>query len=114
MFAIGTPDLDAGGMAKKAAVSEVRAWAKEQGYELGDRGRLPAEVWSAWDSRTVSRAVPQPRAGLSEPVSVSAEDLAAAVARIAQLEQQVDDLTGRLAQLEARAAEPRRLFARAR
>ncbi|MFP5218143.1 MAG: histone-like nucleoid-structuring protein Lsr2 [Actinomycetes bacterium] len=100
-------------MAKKAPVGEVRAWAKEQGFELGDRGRLPAEVWEAWEARTTRGPVPQPRA---EGVAAGAtkDDLAAANSRIHQLEQQVAELADRLAKVESRPAEPRRLFARAR
>lgn len=102
------------GMAKKASVSEVRAWAKEQGFELGDRGRLPAEVWTAWEQRSSRGSVPQPRVAAEVPAGVTAEDLATATARISGLERQVAELTERLAKVEARPAEPRRLFARAR
>ena len=98
-------------MAKRAAVSEVRAWAKEQGFELGDRGRLPAEVWEAWDDR--DGAVPQQRTSPAVP-AVSAEDLAAAQERISRLEQQVAELSARLSTVESRAAEPRKRFARSR
>jgi len=31
-------------------VSAIRAWAKEHGYELGDRGRIPAEVLNAYEA----------------------------------------------------------------
>ena len=101
-------------MAKKAAVGDVRAWAKQQGFELGDRGRLPAEVWAAWEARAGSSAGPQPRPAPSADLAVSAADLAAAQARIDRLEQQVSDLTARLAAVEARSKEPRHRFARSR
>ncbi|MEP9385189.1 Lsr2 family protein [Nocardioides sp. KR10-350] len=44
-----------GGRAKKAttggaSAAEIRAWAKSNGYEVPDRGRIPAEVRSAFDS----------------------------------------------------------------
>ena len=29
--------------------SSVRAWAREQGYEVSDRGRVPKEIRSAYD-----------------------------------------------------------------
>lgn len=29
---------------------EIRAWAKEQGYEVNDRGRVPANVREAYES----------------------------------------------------------------
>lgn len=97
-------------MAKRAAVSEVRAWAKEHGFAIGDRGRLPDEVWAAWESRSTS--VPQQRTSPSAP-SVSLEDFAAAQAQITRLEQQVAELAARLSALETRASEPRKRFARA-
>ena len=31
-------------------VSAVRVWAKEHGYELGDRGRIPAEILNAYEA----------------------------------------------------------------
>ncbi|HWH27597.1 MAG TPA: hypothetical protein VNU26_01320 [Mycobacteriales bacterium] len=102
-------------MAKKAPVSEVRAWAREQGFELGDRGRLPAEVWQAWESRSTTSPVPPPRTAADAPAPATADELAALTASVARLEQQVGALTDRLTELERRpAAEPRRLFARAR
>jgi len=30
--------------------SDVREWAREQGYEVSDRGRVPAEVRNAYDA----------------------------------------------------------------
>lgn len=30
--------------------AEIREWARAQGYAVGDRGRIPAEVRSAYDS----------------------------------------------------------------
>ncbi len=108
------PVADAGCMAKKAPVSDVRAWAKQNGFVLGDRGRLPAEVWAAWESRNGSASMPQPRAEVVNEPGVSAAELAAAHARIEQLEQQMSQLTARLDAVEARNVEPRRLFARTR
>jgi len=31
-------------------VSAIRVWAKEHGYELGDRGRIPAEILNAYEA----------------------------------------------------------------
>jgi hypothetical protein len=101
-------------MANKASVGEVRAWAKKQGFEVADRGRLPAEVWNAWNSSVGSAPVPQQRASDPEPPVATVEALEAAHARIDRLEQQVAELTETLAGLASRPAEPRRLFARAR
>ncbi|WP_299056346.1 Lsr2 family protein [uncultured Nocardioides sp.] len=32
------------------AAAEVRAWAKDNGYDVPDRGRIPSEVREAFDS----------------------------------------------------------------
>lgn len=101
-------------MTKKAAVSEVRAWAKQQGFDLGDRGRLPAEVWSAWDSRRTSAALPAQRTAQAAPPAATAADLEVAQDRIDRLEQQVADLVTRLNALERPAEQPRKRFARAK
>jgi hypothetical protein len=121
-------------MASKTSVSEVRAWAKQQGFALADRGRLPAEVWAAWDlnSKTVGKRnrstteVEQPAAAAAVPtqrsvdtdeparqhdVTALTEDLSAALTRIEQLEQQVSRLSSDLLALKQ---QPRRRFARAR
>ena len=42
-----------GGRAKPSRrpdLSEVRAWARENGYEVSDRGRLSAELTDAYDA----------------------------------------------------------------
>jgi hypothetical protein len=99
----------------KASVSEVRGWAKENGFEVSDRGRLPAEVWAAWETRTETRAMPQPRSDSSTAAdSVGPDDLHEAQARIASLEEQVSGLTARIAALESRSNERRRRFVRSR
>lgn len=33
----------------KAPTSEIRAWAKKEGYEVSDRGRIPADVIEAYN-----------------------------------------------------------------
>ncbi len=35
-------------VARDASPAAVRAWAREQGYDVGERGRLPAEVTAAY------------------------------------------------------------------
>jgi len=35
----------------KTNTAEIRAWAKQQGMDVPDRGRLPKEVQEAWDSK---------------------------------------------------------------
>lgn len=34
----------------KADLGEVRAWARDNGYQVSDRGRVSAEVMTAYDS----------------------------------------------------------------
>src|SRR5438067_520434 len=62
--------------AETPSIAEVRAWAWEQGYGVGDRGPLPADVIEAWNRRHRSRqhtqlrcssevAPPRPRCGPS-------------------------------------------------
>jgi len=34
--------------AGRPSVSEVRAWAREQGHDVSERGRLRSELWEAW------------------------------------------------------------------
>ena len=100
-------------MATKDSVSDVRAWAKQQGFELSDRGRLPAEVWAAWEARGNRRAVSKPRRDTTSSTSKLDEPMKSANVRIDRLEQLVADLTARLVYLESRGGEPRTLVGRA-
>jgi hypothetical protein len=104
--------------AVRASVGEVRAWAKENGFSLGDRGRLPSDVWAAWEEAHVRR-MPAPRAAAEPAVDRSELDgvtteVADLRARVDTLQRQVDELVRRLTAVEQRPAEPRRLFARSR
>ena len=36
------------GSARKPETAEIRAWAKDQGYDVSDRGRIPAEIIEAY------------------------------------------------------------------
>ena len=38
------------GSPKRTDLAEIRAWAREQGWEVSDRGRIAAEIIEAWDS----------------------------------------------------------------
>jgi hypothetical protein len=109
-------------MAKSTAVSEVRAWARSHGYEIGDRGRLPTEVWDAWAAaapKTSKRASRQD-AKPPQPVtpSIDPAELREAQQRINELEVRLDQLSKRMEAVEANAAaQPtaaKRRFARAR
>jgi len=45
----------AGGGRSSAGASDaakIRAWARENGYEVSDRGRVPAEIREAYEQRT--------------------------------------------------------------
>jgi Lsr2 len=37
------------GVAAKADLGEVRSWARDNGFQVSDRGRVSAEVMSAYD-----------------------------------------------------------------
>jgi hypothetical protein len=43
--------------AQAPTTAEIRAWAWEQGYDIGDRGRLPWDVLEAWNKSHRSRKV---------------------------------------------------------
>jgi hypothetical protein len=38
-----------GGGSSRRSSSDVRQWAREQGYEVSDRGRIPANVLEAYE-----------------------------------------------------------------
>lgn len=109
-------------MASSAAVSEVRAWAKTNGFDIGDRGRLPAEVWDAWTAaakppkrRADSR--PQAESAAAPAPKVDQAQLREARERIARLEAELGQLTSRIAAIEQKAEatpQPRRRFVRNR
>ncbi|MFB9732320.1 ERCC4 domain-containing protein [Ornithinimicrobium kibberense] len=42
--------------ARPPAPAQVRAWARQEGYAVSDRGRIPQEVWAAFE-RSGGRAV---------------------------------------------------------
>lgn len=56
-----TPYLDAGREVlqvparkpgkRRGDASAVREWAKTNGFKVGDRGRIPPEVWEAYENR---------------------------------------------------------------
>jgi hypothetical protein len=39
------------GGSRKPETAEIRAWAKDQGYEVSDRGRIPADVIEAYHAK---------------------------------------------------------------
>lgn len=48
---VSTPRGPRGTSAAKNDVGAIRAWAVEQGYEVGHRGRIPASVAAAYQAR---------------------------------------------------------------
>jgi hypothetical protein len=44
------PAATGGRTTGSVASSDVRSWAKENGYEVNDRGRIPAEIRSAFEA----------------------------------------------------------------
>lgn len=69
------PDIPAKAKARtnKAETEALRAWANDNGYELGDRGRISQEVKDAY---AAAQAAPAPAAAQAAP---AAEASAAAV-----------------------------------
>lgn len=47
---------------RKAELDAVRAWARENGYNVGDRGRISAEIYAAYANATGEDASPAPKA----------------------------------------------------
>ena len=39
-----------GGRAGRGGTAEIRAWARENGFEVSDRGRVPADVMAAYEA----------------------------------------------------------------
>lgn len=48
----GAPARKAAGGRGATDLSEVRAWARSQGYKVSDRGRISAEVQDAYEAAT--------------------------------------------------------------
>lgn len=94
-------------MAAEPSASDVRAWARDHGYDVSARGRIPADVRAAYDAaHRPARRRPAGRSAPADPQVV--ERLAALEAEVARLrvvkdrvvalEDQVDSLTARLAE----------------
>ena len=108
-------------MAAEVSASEVRAWARENGFEVSPRGRVPAEVQAAWQAahakprrqrRAASPAASPAEPGLAERVAALEADVArlkAVEERVLALEDQVDSLTARLAEAAGTRRRGRRL-----
>lgn len=57
-MAVTTPDTSA-----------VRAWARSNGYDVADRGRLPAELTDAYLAAQGGKAAPAKKAAAKKPVA---------------------------------------------
>lgn len=110
--------------------SAVRAWAREHGFDVADRGRLPAEVRQAYDAAHRSKAAAKqkpakaapaptrpakPAAVKPEPAPEPEPADASDDRRLVALAEQLRALTERVAALESAApAKPARRFRRTR
>lgn len=47
----GTPRATSPGGYDRETSKQIRAWAKGQGYEVSDRGRVPNNVVEAWEAQ---------------------------------------------------------------
>jgi hypothetical protein len=101
-------------MTTTLSTSELRDWARENGFAVGDRGRLPAQVHEAWTeasrrpkartrrSRTApeaaapSRVARKPATGAG-PGESQAKDIMALQAQVAVLTDRVGKLERKLA-----------------
>jgi hypothetical protein len=102
-------------MTKTLSTSELREWARKNGFAVGDRGRLPAQVHKAWteasrrpkastsrrrtnsEAAAPSRATRKPTTGAGQT-----QDIIALQAQMAALTDRVGQLERKLA-----AASPR-------
>ena len=50
------PEPNVISMTGRAKPSEVRAWAKRNGYDIGDRARIPGHIWEAHRSAPTARS----------------------------------------------------------
>jgi hypothetical protein len=57
-----TSSAPAAGGGARGDVKAVRAWAQTNGHKVGDRGRIPAEVFAAYDAAQPSSSAPAPAA----------------------------------------------------
>ena len=87
-------------MAAEVRTSDVRAWAREHGYDVSARGRVPADVHAAYDA---AHRPARRRSGAEVGERVAALEAEVARLRVVEdrvvaLEDQVDSLTARLAE----------------
>ncbi|MHB2022454.1 MAG: ERCC4 domain-containing protein [Mycobacteriales bacterium] len=47
-------ELETAPSAPLPSIAELRAWARGQGYQVADRGRLRPEIWEAWQAAMVA------------------------------------------------------------
>jgi hypothetical protein len=102
-------------MTKTLSTSDLREWARQNGYAVADRGRLPAQIHTAWEEdaqrtkakatrrRTTSKAPAAPR--VTTPKAMAGAGSGRAQTKdIAALQVQMAALTDRVQQLEKKLA----------
>lgn len=64
-----------GGSARPNDAAKVREWARENGYEVPDRGRIPAEIREAYEAGVPNDEKPADEAPAAEkPADASTDD----------------------------------------
>ncbi|RTL61560.1 MAG: Lsr2 family protein [Pseudonocardiaceae bacterium] len=58
--ATSAPARRASSARSREETAEIRAWARENGFRVSDRGRVPSEVLEAFENRHSRPAVPEP------------------------------------------------------
>jgi hypothetical protein len=101
-------------MTKTLSTSELREWARQNGFAVADRGRLPAQIHAAWTeasrrpkARTRRRTAPEPAASsrVTRKATTGAAPAAGGQATdIVALQSQMAALTDRVRQLEKKLA----------
>lgn len=77
--------------------SDLRAWARANGFTVADRGRIPAVVKIAWQSAQPAKPSPSRRRSTSKPAQhASTPDTLDTTERLDALEAQVHQLTSLL------------------
>lgn len=79
----------------KVSTSELRAWARENGFTVADRGRLPGEVRDAWEAAQPQRS----RRVQPAPATIQVQKPEPPSTPPAQDDQRLDEVLRRLDEL---------------
>jgi hypothetical protein len=63
----GAPASRSATRSDREQTKAIRAWAHENGYDLAERGRIPANVIAAYEEAQVAASKPKPRQGTRKP-----------------------------------------------